>query len=78
MLDCTSPTEKDYSEAISNFADRARRIRNKVISKQTNASKLIRDLRLKLANLEAELSEYKMGKKLPIIPEKNENSELVS
>lgn len=76
MIACASPSDIDFAETLNslNYANRAKNIRNKVISNKNKSSKLIRELRITIAALEAELNEYKNGKKVPIDIQSNKKN----
>lgn len=61
MIACASPSDQDFVETLNtlNYANRAKNIKNKVVANQDKSSKLIGELRGRIAALEAELNEYK-------------------
>lgn len=66
MIACASPSDIDFVETLNtlNYANRAKNIKNKVVANQDKSSKLITELRARIAFLEIELNEYKQGKRL--------------
>ncbi|KAH7714234.1 kinesin-like protein KIF21B variant [Aphelenchoides avenae] len=65
MIACASPSDIDFVETLNtlNYANRAKNIKNKVVANQDKSSKMIGELRARIAQLEAELNEYKQGKR---------------
>uniref|UniRef100_A0AC34GR89 Kinesin-like protein n=1 Tax=Panagrolaimus sp. ES5 TaxID=591445 RepID=A0AC34GR89_9BILA len=65
MIACASPSECDFVETYNTmqYANRTKNIKNKVVANQDKSSRLIADLRRKIAELETELLEFKSGKK---------------
>ncbi|VDM63102.1 unnamed protein product, partial [Angiostrongylus costaricensis] len=65
MVACISPSDSDFVETLNTlkYANRAKNIKNKVIANQDKSSKLIGDLRGRIATLEAELLEFKQGRR---------------
>uniref|UniRef100_A0A0K0D2C6 Kinesin-like protein n=1 Tax=Angiostrongylus cantonensis TaxID=6313 RepID=A0A0K0D2C6_ANGCA len=65
MVACVSPSDSDFVETLNTlkYANRAKNIKNKVIANQDKSSKLIGDLRGRIAALEAELLEFKQGRR---------------
>ena len=61
MIACASPSESDFVETYNTmqYANRTKNIKNKVVANQDKSSKLISDLRRKIAELENELLEFK-------------------
>lgn len=61
MIACASPSDIDFVETLNtlNYANRAKNIKNKVVANQDKSSKLIGELRGRIAALEAELNEYR-------------------
>ncbi|KAF7638141.1 Kinesin motor domain-containing protein [Meloidogyne graminicola] len=66
MIACASPCDVDFIETLNtlNYANRAKNIKNKVVANQDKSSKLITDLRTRIAILESQLLEYQQGKRL--------------
>nr|CDQ00863.2 BMA-KLP-12, isoform a [Brugia malayi] len=64
MIACISPSDCDYVETLNTlkYANRAKDIKNKVIANQDKSSKLIGTLRSRIAELEAELLDFKQGR----------------
>uniref|UniRef100_A0A1I7VVP7 Kinesin-like protein n=1 Tax=Loa loa TaxID=7209 RepID=A0A1I7VVP7_LOALO len=64
MIACISPSDCDYVETLNTlkYANRAKDIKNKVIANQDKSSKLIGCLRSRIAELEAELLDFKQGR----------------
>ncbi|KJH45711.1 kinesin motor domain protein [Dictyocaulus viviparus] len=65
MIACVSPSDSDFVETLNTlkYANRAKNIKNKVIANQDKSSKLIGELRSRIAALEAELMEFKQGRR---------------
>uniref|UniRef100_A0A1I8C129 Kinesin motor domain-containing protein n=1 Tax=Meloidogyne hapla TaxID=6305 RepID=A0A1I8C129_MELHA len=66
MIACASPCDVDFIETLNtlNYANRAKNIKNKIVANQDKSSKLITDLRTRIAILESQLLEYQQGKRL--------------
>ncbi|KAI1713253.1 kinesin motor domain-containing protein [Ditylenchus destructor] len=66
MIACASPSDVDFVETLNtlNYANRAKNIKNRVVANQDKSSKLIGELRSRIAALEAELMEYQQGRKV--------------
>uniref|UniRef100_A0A914DWM7 Kinesin-like protein n=1 Tax=Acrobeloides nanus TaxID=290746 RepID=A0A914DWM7_9BILA len=66
MIACASPSDVDFVETLNtlNYANRAKNIKNKVVANQDKTSKIVGELRGRIAALEAELNEYKQGKRI--------------
>ncbi|KAI1708492.1 kinesin motor domain-containing protein [Ditylenchus destructor] len=66
MIACASPSDVDFVETLNtlNYANRAKNIKNRVVANQDKSSKLIGELRSRIATLEAELMEYQQGRKV--------------
>uniref|UniRef100_A0A0R3RJQ7 Kinesin-like protein n=1 Tax=Elaeophora elaphi TaxID=1147741 RepID=A0A0R3RJQ7_9BILA len=64
MIACISPSDCDYIETLNTlkYANRAKDIKNKVVANQDKSSKLIGRLRSRIAELEAELLDFKQGR----------------
>ncbi|VDN01661.1 unnamed protein product [Thelazia callipaeda] len=64
MIACISPSDCDYVETLNtlNYANRAKNIKNKVIANQDKSSKVIGRLRSRIAELEAELLDFRQGR----------------
>ncbi|KAL3982081.1 Kinesin motor domain family protein [Acanthocheilonema viteae] len=64
MIACISPSDCDYVETLNTlkYANRAKDIKNKVVANQDKSSKLIGRLRSRIAELEAELLDFKQGR----------------
>ncbi|VDN32748.1 unnamed protein product [Cylicostephanus goldi] len=65
MIACVSPSDSDFVETLNTmkYANRAKNIKNKVVANQDKSSKLIGELRGRIASLEAELLEFKQGRR---------------
>ncbi|KAK6042292.1 kinesin motor domain protein [Cooperia oncophora] len=65
MVACVSPSDSDFVETLNTlkYANRAKNIKNKVVANQDKSSKLIGELRGRIAALEAELLEFKQGRR---------------
>ncbi|KHJ83170.1 kinesin motor domain protein [Oesophagostomum dentatum] len=65
MIACVSPSDSDFVETLNTmkYANRAKNIKNKVVANQDKSSKLIGELRGRIAALEAELLEFKQGRR---------------
>ncbi|KAJ1370430.1 hypothetical protein KIN20_032150 [Parelaphostrongylus tenuis] len=65
MVACVSPSDSDFVETLNTlkYANRAKNIKNKVVANQDKSSKLIAELRGRIAALEAELLEFKQGRR---------------
>ncbi|WKY05278.1 hypothetical protein Q1695_005913 [Nippostrongylus brasiliensis] len=65
MVACVSPSDSDFVETLNTlkYANRAKNIKNKVVANQDKSSKLIGELRGRIASLEAELLEFKQGRR---------------
>ncbi|CAI5449435.1 unnamed protein product [Caenorhabditis angaria] len=65
MIACCSPSDSDFVETLNTmkYANRAKEIKNKVTANQDKSSKMIGELRGKIASLEAELLEFKQGRR---------------
>jgi kinesin family member 21 len=66
MIACASPSDVDFVETLNtlHYANRAKNIKNRVVANQDKSSKLITEMRCRIVALEAELQEYKQGKRL--------------
>ena len=66
MIACVSPSDCDFVETLNTlkYANRAKNIKNKVVANQDKSSKVVAELRGRIAALEAELLEYKQGKRM--------------
>uniref|UniRef100_A0A8R1TTT1 Kinesin-like protein n=1 Tax=Onchocerca volvulus TaxID=6282 RepID=A0A8R1TTT1_ONCVO len=64
MIACISPSDCDYVETLNTlkYANRAKDIKNKIVANQDKSSKLIGRLRSRIAELEAELLDFKQGR----------------
>ncbi|VDO30493.1 unnamed protein product [Onchocerca flexuosa] len=64
MIACISPSDCDYVETLNTlkYANRAKDIKNKIVANQDKSSKLIGCLRSRIAELEAELLDFKQGR----------------
>uniref|UniRef100_A0A915AVU8 Kinesin motor domain-containing protein n=1 Tax=Parascaris univalens TaxID=6257 RepID=A0A915AVU8_PARUN len=64
IIACVSPSDCDFVETLNTlkYANRAKNIKNKVVANQDKSSKMISDLRTRIAQLEAELADYKQGR----------------
>ncbi|VDM40579.1 unnamed protein product [Toxocara canis] len=64
MIACVSPSDCDFVETLNTlkYANRAKNIKNKVVANQDKSSKMISDLRNRIAQLEAELADYRQGR----------------
>ena len=65
MIACVSPSDCDFVETLNTmkYANRAKNIKNKVVANQDKSSKVIGELRSKIASLEMELLEFKQGRR---------------
>ncbi|CAI2350351.1 unnamed protein product [Caenorhabditis sp. 36 PRJEB53466] len=65
MIACCSPSDSDFVETLNTmkYANRAKEIKNKVVANQDKSSKMIGELRSRIAALEAELLEFKQGRR---------------
>ncbi|CAB3406080.1 unnamed protein product [Caenorhabditis bovis] len=65
MIACCSPSDSDFVETLNTmkYANRAKEIKNKVVANQDKSSKMIGELRGRIAALEAELLEFKQGRR---------------
>lgn len=61
MIACVSPSDRDFVETLNTlkYANRARNIKNKVVSNQDKTSKQLAALRAEIATLQQELLDYK-------------------
>ncbi|PAV64803.1 hypothetical protein WR25_01035 [Diploscapter pachys] len=66
MIACVSPSDCDFVETLNTlkYANRAKNIKNKIVANQDKSSKVVAELRGRIAALEAELLEYKQGKRM--------------
>ncbi|XP_064602279.1 kinesin-like protein KIF21A isoform X2 [Liolophura sinensis] len=66
MIACVSPSDRDFVETLNTlkYANRARNIKNKVVSNQDKTSKQLAALRAEIAMLQQELCDYKQGKRV--------------
>ena len=64
MIACVGPSDRDFMETLNTlvYANRARNIKNKPSVNQDKASKQVSELKKRIAELEAELLQYKQGK----------------
>ncbi|KAF1757651.1 hypothetical protein GCK72_014107 [Caenorhabditis remanei] len=65
MIACCSPSDSDFVETLNTmkYANRAKEIKNKVVANQDKSSKMIGELRSRIASLEGELLEFKQGRR---------------
>ncbi|PIC34309.1 hypothetical protein B9Z55_014003 [Caenorhabditis nigoni] len=65
MIACCSPSDSDFVETLNTmkYANRAKEIKNKVVANQDKSSKMIGELRSRIAALEGELLEFKQGRR---------------
>ncbi|CAD6199989.1 unnamed protein product [Caenorhabditis auriculariae] len=65
MIACVSPSDSDFVETLNTmkYANRAKEIKNKVVANQDKSSKMIGELRGRIASLESELLEFKQGRR---------------
>ncbi|KAK0399620.1 hypothetical protein QR680_003139 [Steinernema hermaphroditum] len=65
MVACISPSDGDLAETLNTlrYANRAKNITNKVSANQDKSSKIISELRQRILELEAKLTDYESGKK---------------
>ncbi|ELU12163.1 hypothetical protein CAPTEDRAFT_123482, partial [Capitella teleta] len=66
MIACVSPSDRDFMETLNTmkYANRARNIKNKVVVNQDKSSKMIAELRLQVQELQVELDDYRMGRRV--------------
>nr|CAD2159985.1 unnamed protein product [Meloidogyne enterolobii] len=71
MIACASPCDVDFIETLNtlNYANRAKNIKNKIVVNQDKSSKLITELRTRIAILESQLLEYQSNKSFKVITE---------
>jgi kinesin family protein 4/21/27 len=66
MIACVSPSDRDFMETLNTlkYANRARNIKNKVMVNQDKSSKMIAELRIQVQQLQIELEDYRMVRRL--------------
>ncbi|KHN75016.1 Kinesin-like protein KIF21A [Toxocara canis] len=75
MIACVSPSDCDFVETLNTlkYANRAKNIKNKVVANQDKSSKMISDLRNRIAQLEAELADYRQ-----VVANQDKSSKMIS